>query len=212
MSDATNKPSTPDEPNQYSSSSPPPPPPPGGGSYQPAQPSQQTGASRGTGQPADLGYRLLARLIDFILLAVVLAIINSVLLAAMFAGTSGDAFGFGAGASFGYAAVSAIITAAVYLGYFAFMESSRGQTIGKMALKLETRGPTGGKPTMEQALRRNAWTALGLLAIIPVVGWFLAPLIELAVVIVILVTINNSPARQGWHDNFAGGTSVVKAR
>ena len=63
---------------------------------------------------------------------------------------------------------------------------------------------------MEEALKRNAWTALGLIAIIPVVGWFLAPLIELAVVVLILVTISNTPTRQGWHDNFAGGTSVVR--
>jgi uncharacterized RDD family membrane protein YckC len=91
------------------------------------------------------------------------------------------------------------------------MESSRGQSLGKMALKLHTRGPDGGNPTLEQAVRRNIWAGAAVLAIVPVVGGLIGGLLELVAVIVIAVTINGDPvARQGWHDKFAGGTRVVK--
>ena len=119
-------------------------------------------------------------------------------------------WGMGSGASWAASAVASVVTAAITLAYFAFLESSRGQTVGKMLLKLETRGPTGGRPTMEQAVRRNAFTAIGVLGIIPFFG-FLAGLLSLAAVIMIAVTINkNTETRRGWHDDFAGGTTVVK--
>jgi uncharacterized RDD family membrane protein YckC len=114
------------------------------------------------------------------------------------------------GRRFAAGAVSAVITAALYLGYFPLMESRNGQTIGKMLLKLQTQGPDGSTPTTEQALKRNFWVALGILGVIPIIGGIIGGLAELAIVIVIAVTINSSPTRQGWHDNFAGGTQVVK--
>jgi uncharacterized RDD family membrane protein YckC len=98
-----------------------------------------------------------------------------------------------------------IITAAVSVGYFAFMESNMGQTVGKMAMSLRTEGPGGAKPTMAEAVKRNAWYAL---SIVP----FLGGLLQLAAVIYIAVTINNSPSRIGAHDTFAGGTRVVKTK
>ncbi len=209
MSDATQNPPTPDEPSRSASSSPPPPP--GAGSYQPAPPGQPMSSSGEAGQPADLLNRFLARLIDFVLLAVVAAVINSVILSAIFATSGAGMLGVSSGTAFGYAAVSSLVTAALYLGYFALMEARSGQTLGKMVVKLQTQGPNGGTPTMEQALRRNAFVALNLIGIVPIVGWILGPLVSLAAVIMIAVTISNNPAtRQGWHDNFAGGTSVVK--
>ena len=35
---------------------------------------------------------------------------------------------------------------------------------------------------------------------------------QLAAAIYIAVTINSSPTRTGWHDQFAGGTRVVRTR
>lgn len=166
-------------------------------------------AAPGVGQPADLMTRFLARLIDYVLLAIVQIFVVGVIVVGVFMGSSST--GFGADASFASSAVTAILGAAVSLGYFAFMESSRGQTVGKMALKLETRGAAGGKPTLEEAVKRNAFTAIGVIGVIPILGWFLSPLLSLAAVVMIAVTINNNTAtRQGWHDQFAGGTSVVK--
>ena len=100
---------------------------------------------------------------------------------------------------------------ALYIGYFAFMESNKGQTVGKMLMKLEVRGPNGGNPTMEEAVKRNAYFGVLLIGIIPFVGWFLYPLAYLGAVIYLIVTINNNDqTRQGWHDDFAGGTWVLK--
>lgn len=207
---------------------PPPPPPPGQGSYgtgaTPPPPGgwQQPGTmppppgggamTGGVGQPADLLPRFLARLIDYILLAVVNGILVSfVVVGTLMGSDAGSVTGWGmSSTSFAANAVATIITAAITLGYFALMESSRGQTVGKMLLKLQTQGPGGGNPTTEQALRRNAFTAIGVLGIVPFLG-FVAGLLSLAAVIMIAVTINNNKQnRHGWHDDFAGGTTVVK--
>ena len=54
-----------------------------------------------------------------------------------------------------------IIGGIIYLGYYVYMESSRGRTLGKQILKLRVHGAAGGNPTMEEAFKRNAWAALG---------------------------------------------------
>ena len=167
------------------------------------------GAPSGVGQPAELLMRFLARFIDMILVGIVNAIITAVLVVGIF-GLNGGGYGFSTGASFAASAVTAVISAVLYLGYFTLLESRNGQTVGKMALKLQTQSPEGGTPTTEQALRRNAWTALGILGIVPVLGALVGSLAQLAAVIAIAVTINSSPTRQGWHDKFAGGTKVMK--
>ena len=216
MSDPTQNPppddsrTPPPEQGGYGTTPPPPPPPPGGG-YQPMPPSTQV--TGGVGQPADLMPRFLARLIDYVLLTVVNGILVSLLIVGTLMGSSAGSFsgwGMGSGASWAASAVASVVTAAITLAYFAFLESSRGQTLGKVLLKLETRGPDGGRPTMEQAIKRNAFTAIGVLGVIPLIG-FLAGLLSLVAVIMIAVTINkNIQTRRGWHDDFAGGTTVVK--
>lgn len=154
------------------------------------QPADPTAAN------ADLGTRFLARLIDSILLAVAFTV-----LAAPF-----GVGAYGLGFDFGFSVLwYGLLTAAISIGYFALMEANLGQTVGKMALKLRTEGPSGEKPTLEEAIKRNAFYALG---VIPVLGG----LAQLAAVIFIAVTISNSPTNTGWHDDFAGGTRVVKVQ
>ena len=64
---------------------------------------------------------------------------------------------------------------------------------------------------MDEALRRNAWVALGILGVIPLVGTFLSGLAQLAAMILIAVGISgDTVGRRGWHDTFAGGTQVIK--
>ena len=192
------------------------PPPPGGyvpdpgppvpGYQQPAPPyAPPTGA---VGRPAELMDRFLARLIDFVIIFVATMFVVGFLIMSMFMSRSVGAFGFGG--DFLGNLVSSVLTAALYLGYFSFMESTRGQTIGKMLMKLETRGPDGGRPTMEQAVKRNIWVALGILGVIPFVGGLLAGLSQLAAMILIAVGISgDAVGRRGWHDKLAG-TQVVK--
>lgn len=156
------------------------------------------------GQPGDLGSRFVAKIIDGILLAVTAGVINGVLGLA--------AFGMGMRGGWAANVVGTLISTALALGYYSFMESSQGQTIGKMVLGLRVQNLAGQKPTMEAALRRNAYFAISLIGIVPFLGGFVAGLASLAAVIYIAVTINNDPQwRRGWHDQF-GGTQVVKTR
>jgi uncharacterized RDD family membrane protein YckC len=139
---------------------------------------------------------------------VVTGIIAGIIVAAIYG--TGGAFYMGTGGHYAARVVSAVLSAAIYLGYFALMEHHFGQTLGKMLLKLQTQGPDGQRPTLQETVRRNFWVALGILGVIPVVGGALGNLAELVIMIVIAVTINNSPTRQGWHDHLAGGTQVIK--
>jgi hypothetical protein len=65
-------------------------------------------------------------------------------------------------------------------------------------------GPAGApKPDLSQSAIRNAFT---LLPVVPFVGGQLA----FIAIVVIAVTINGSPTKQGTHDELAGGTQVLK--
>lgn len=154
----------------------------------------------GAGAPGDLMTRFIARLIDGILVGVANGIISIFIFGGFVNPMAMGIVGFT-----GRFLLYSVIAAAITIAYFALMESNSGQTLGKMLMSLRTERAGGGKPTMEQALKRNAFYALN---IIPFLGW----LALLAVYIYIAVTINNSPTRQGWHDKFAGGTQVVKTK
>lgn len=177
---------------------------------QPPPPGPGYGAAPQAGtRPGELLDRFLARLIDGILLAVVNGIIVTAIIVGAVMGQSAN--GFGVASSVLAGIVSAIITTAIYMGYFVYLESSRGQTIGKMVMKLKTVGPTGGNPTIEEAARRNIFMAFGLAGIIPIIGGAIGGIATLVGVIMIAVGINKDTVnRQAWHDEFAGGTRVVK--
>jgi uncharacterized RDD family membrane protein YckC len=158
------------------------------------------------GRPGELLDRFLARLIDGIILGVVYFVLSAIFGSIFLTGFTNTVSEL-----LIYYVVLSVIWVAIAIGYFALMESSRGQTFGKMALKLRTFGPGGGNPTMEQAIKRNAFYGLNLVQIIPVIGWIVGPLLSLGAVIWIAVGINNDSARrQGPHDQFAGGTYVQK--
>jgi uncharacterized RDD family membrane protein YckC len=137
-------------------------------------------------RPGDLLPRFLARLIDGVIFAIVTGII---------AAASNNTVG-------------GLIGGIAYLGYYVYFESSRGQTLGKQVLKLRVHGASGGNPTMDEALRRNAWYVLGIFSSVPLLG-ILTGLAELVAVIAIAVTISQDALRRGWHDKFAN-TSVTK--
>ncbi|MEN8041803.1 MAG: RDD family protein [Actinomycetota bacterium] len=155
-------------------------------------------AAEGTG--AELMPRLLARLIDSVILSFVMFVVIVPIVFVTILNTSGNMFGgFGIGEFF-----ISLVWIAIVIGYFAYLESSRGQTVGKMVMKLKVQGSDGQNPTFETAVKRNAFNAVG---IIPVIG----TLASLAAVLYIAYTINESPSNTGWHDEFAGGTQVISA-
>lgn len=176
-------------PEPPSTAPPPAPPAPPGGlesAGAPVPPAPQAGP----GHPATAGIRLGARIIDGLIIAVPFWIILAIAGVGV-ADSPGESFLFG------------LLGTAIYLGYFVYLESSRGQTPGKQVLNLRTAGPDGGHPTQEQAFRRNAWVLVG---IVPFLGGFAS----LAIAIWIAVTISNDPARRGVHDKWAGGTAVLR--
>jgi uncharacterized RDD family membrane protein YckC len=100
--------------------------------------------------------------------------------------------------------VTGLFTGLLTFIYFLAFETTQGWTPGKKMLGLSVRGPGGApKPTASQSAIRNSWT---LLPIIPIIGGVLG----VVAVILIAVTINGSPSKQGKHDELAGGTQVVK--
>ncbi|MEO6791873.1 MAG: RDD family protein [Ornithinibacter sp.] len=166
---------------------PPPPPPPGYAAQPPTGP-----------RPGELLDRFLARLIDGIIIAVVYFVLAAIVAVIIRSGLLRGV-------------IDAVLSAALYLGYFAYMESSQGKTIGKSVLKLRVLGPAGGNPTMEQAIRRNIWTAFGIAGIIPILGAVIGAVAQLVAVVMIAIGISNDTVnRQAWNDKFAGGTRVIK--
>jgi uncharacterized RDD family membrane protein YckC len=100
--------------------------------------------------------------------------------------------------------VTGLFTGLLTFVYFVAFETTQGWTPGKKVLGLSVHGPGGAaKPTAQQSAIRNSWT---LLNIVPFVGG----LLTLIAFIVIAVTINSSPTKQGKHDELAGGTQVIK--
>lgn len=135
-----------------------------------------------------------ARIIDWLVLLIPNLIIGAII------GGGGTPVGMAGG---GRAWFAGVIGTLIGFGYFVYLESSRGQTIGKQVLNIKTIGPDGNVPSTDVALRRNAWL---LLSIVPILGG----LAQFVLAIVIAVTINSDPFNRGWHDNFAGGSAVVR--
>ncbi|XXX72832.1 RDD family protein [Sorangium sp. So ce134] len=134
--------------------------------------------------PAELSSRIAARGID----ALVLAALDVGL---------GQLVGFGFGWVF--------LGSALVLAYFTLLDAAVGATPGKLALGLRVLGPDGGRPSLKQALIREAFTIVGAIP-------FIGPLLALAVWTKLALTIRSSPLRQGKHDLLAGGTQVIRVR
>lgn len=138
------------------------------------------------GHPGGLFHRWLARVVDGILIAVV----------AFLAAFATD--------SLSSIWVTGLFTGLLTFVYYVAFEATQGWTPGKKVLGLSVHGAGGtAKPTLQQSAIRNAFT---LLPIIPLVGGLLG----VVAILVIAVTINSSPTKQGKHDELAGGTQVLK--
>lgn len=170
-------------------------------------------AQQGLPRPGELLDRFLARLIDGVLVGVVYVILAVILGAILISSQSvnqqtGTVDG---GSRIVYNIVFSVLITAVNLGYFVLMESSRGQTVGKMVMKLKVFGPDGtSNPTMAESVKRNIWLGLGILAILGTIGSVLNFLLGVGAIVLIVIGINTLPRRQTWFDTFAGGTQVMK--
>lgn len=161
---------------------------------------------------ATLGVRAAARLIDFVLVAIVNALVVGVVVVGALLGQSGGLVMGAGGSGLLAGALGAVLGAAINLTYFAGLESRGGQTVGKMVLGLRTVDAAGRTPSLEAAIRRNIWVAFGVAGVVPIVGGLVGGLAQLVAVVVIAVGIADAQSDgRGWHDRFAGGTIVVPA-
>jgi uncharacterized RDD family membrane protein YckC len=150
------------------------------------QPGPLGGSYSSHTEPGGLGARFLARLID----GIIVGIVGFIVVFALQLQSN--------------IMVTGLFTGLLTFVYFVAFEVTQGWTPGKKLLGLSVHGPAGAaKPDARQSAIRNAFTVL---TIIPFVGGLLA----FIAIIVIAVTINGSPTKQGKHDELAGGTQVVK--
>ena len=141
----------------------------------------------GAGNPGGLGIRFAARVIDGILVGII------AFLLAFVVGLQSNIM------------VTGLFSGLLMFVYFVALEVTQGASLGKKILGLSVRGAGGApKPDVKQSAIRNSFT---LLPIIPYIGGLLA----FIAYVVIAITINGSPTKQGKHDELAGGTQVVKS-
>lgn len=146
-------------------------------------PGQATGVT-----PGGIGGRAAARFIDWIIAGIIGGILFWVL------DRASDLPGWISilpGAGFGFL-------------YFVLFEVITGSTPGKKILGLHVNGSGGAeKPSVKESALRNAYMLFNLIPWLGGILWFFSA-------IAIAVTVSASSTKQGWHDNLAGGTQVVK--
>ena len=146
--------------------------------------------------------RLIAAIIDFIVLIIIGAILNAIF--------GGDTEEVDTTASF--------IWAIIVFGYFFLLTTALGASLGKMALGMRVVDESGNKPAAAAVFKREfviralgTFSAVILGAIIGESGEEVGGLIGFAVFIVIVIMVLFDGRRQGLHDKI-GGTFVVKGR
>jgi uncharacterized RDD family membrane protein YckC len=173
---------------------------------------------------ADVPNRVIAQIIDAIIVGIVLVIVG-LILSSIFGAPqtvtvvqdAAQPLGFRTDVSTNLVSllISTIVGVAVSAGYYIYTWTAMRGTIGQRALGMQVGNAADGATlTMEQAVKR--WLALGgvfalaqLLQPLPALG-ILIGLASLVWVIALLVTTAQSPTKQGLHDRFAGSV-VVKA-
>lgn len=194
---------------------PPPPPPPAGaqgsasGWNQPAQTPGAWGVDRPSGpQPAGIGLRIGAYIIDAILVGIVNFVIGLVVAIPFAAGDATSAMPLmNTGGSFLFSFIVGLIGAAITLAYFGLLEGNDGQTLGKKLLNIRAIKADGSGLEISDAVKRRIPFVIGSLIPIPFLGGF----IGFAIIIAILVTAaSDQPWNRGLHDKWAD-TMVIRA-
>jgi uncharacterized RDD family membrane protein YckC len=167
-----------------------------------------TGPVDSQGRPlAEWWQRLVAILIDSVILGIVTGIISAVIIATGHYHGNGNGF-FSTNLDARHV-IAGLITFIIDLGYFAFLNGGeKGQTIGMMALGITVRDTNTGRPIDPQRAGLRIFILYPgiLLRWIPVLG---------AIAGVYTIVAGLSPLwdskREGWHDKVAK-TTVIKVR
>jgi uncharacterized RDD family membrane protein YckC len=163
----------------------------------------------------DVPNRIIAYIIDVIILAIVFIIIGIILVGivgpVMVSDINDPNFGQ---LNFGAAIITAIVNAVISAAYFVYTWTRMRGTLGMRALSMQVGNETDGATlTVNQAITR--WALLfGPGAVAQAFGFsgigLILNLVALVWWIALLVTTAQSPTKQGLHDRYAH-TVVVKA-
>lgn len=156
-------------------------------------------------QPAGVGIRIGAYIIDAIIVGIVNAIV-AVIVTIPFAvneGTTGVPFV--TTGNFLASFIVGLLGAAVTLAYFGILESRNGQTLGKRLLNIRAVTADMGQLELPDAVKRRIPFVIGSIIPIPFIG----PLVSLGLAIAIIVTTaTDQPWHRGLHDKWAGSMVV----
>lgn len=152
------------------------------------------------GQPASVGKRVGAYVIDLIGIAIIVALLFSIISlstgvvdpANVQDGTVARTYG------------STLVMSALMLAYFVLFEASSGQTIAKRLLRIKVVSADGSPLTLSAAFKRRVLFFVGPL--IPIIGSMINFLVPLAALI---TAIQDEPAHRGFHDKWAD-TRVIE--
>lgn len=153
---------------------------------------------------ADVPERIIAYIIDAIILGIIGFIVGTLTLS-IFGENFGGIFGNFRVHNIVSALATAVIMLAVSAAYFIGMWTRMGgATVGMKVMKLSVRDATSGGPvTQSQAISRwmlvGAPFALSFVYVWGLIGWIVW-LAALGFQIYLLVTTAQSPTRQGFHD------------
>jgi uncharacterized RDD family membrane protein YckC len=144
---------------------------------------------------ATVGERLLARLVDGLILTAAFVVLYFIGLGSLFSTSRVDASGNAIPSGFGLGIFFTVLTTyvAISLFYEVAMIALRGQTLGKMAL--------GVKVILERNGQIPGWGPSFVRWIIPAIGAFVCSVGQLLVYVSVL--FDDSGRNQGWHDKAA---------
>lgn len=154
---------------------------------------------------ADVPNRIIAYIIDVIILAIINVIVFSVIVGVM-------------KASDGTFILTTIVGLIISVGYWVWSWSSRRMSIGMQLLGLQIGSEADGSTiTTNQAIIR--WAVIGLPSLLASAASYfsgalgtLLSLVGLIWLIALLVSISQSPTKQGYHDRYAHTIMVKAAR
>jgi len=155
-------------------------------------PSPPTTESAQLGAFADLGSRIIAGIVDYIIIGIVAAILFFAAFTPwIMIGRPGMMSGFGWGWFGGMFAVQFVL----WLVYFSYFEGTSGQTIGKRVVHVKVVKEDGSKCDLGSALIRNILRIIDHLPFLYILG-------------IILIAVTNKKQRLG---DMLAKTIVVKA-
>jgi uncharacterized RDD family membrane protein YckC len=165
---------------------------------------------------ADVPNRVIAYIIDIIILAIIGFVVNLIIFAIF--GPVRTTTLQGTTENLGASLVAAVLGLAISAGYFIYMWSAMRGTVGMKVLGLQIGDERDGRSiTYQQGFIR--WLIIGIPGILATFAGtlgigigFLLGLVGIIWLIALLVSIAQSPTKQGYHDRYAHTIMVKAAR